>query len=434
VISFALRHFVAATAVVALTAYFTLYGGLGGRAPIQSDGYSYYVYLPSWFIYKDFSLDALANEWYGGTYPSFTGLRRWPATGHWMNLHPIGTALLEAPFFIAADALSWWSNMPRDGFSLYYEHAAGLAGLAYFIAGIALLRRILTRHFSEGVALATLVCVVWGTNLFHYGVFDATFSHAFAFFEIALWLWLVEAWWDRATNAQSVALGLTAALIVLTRHTNAIVLLVLPLFGVASWSDVRTRMDEVWNRRGFLAIAVVAGAIAMLPQVALYRWTTGSWIVNAYDTHAGSVGFQFRSPHVLQVLFSTQKGLFFWSPVLLLAVAGLIVGRGWIRGLRAAAIVVFATQIYLVASWSEWQFGASYGHRAFTDGLALTAPFLAACFERVAVRHPLRPIVAVAATAAVLLSIAQMIQYWSGILPYADTTWAQYRALFLKFR
>ena len=44
------------------------------------------------------------------------------------------------------------------------------------------------------------------------------------------------------------------------------------------------------------------------------------------------------------------------------------------------------------------------------------------------------PFVAVGATAAVLLSVAQMIQYWIGVLPMADTTWAQYRDLFLRFR
>jgi len=31
-------------------------------APIHSDGYSYYVYLPATPIYKDASLEALARE------------------------------------------------------------------------------------------------------------------------------------------------------------------------------------------------------------------------------------------------------------------------------------------------------------------------------------------------------------------------------------
>jgi hypothetical protein len=42
--------------------------------------------------------------------------------------------------------------------------------------------------------------------------------------------------------------------------------------------------------------------------------------------------------------------------------------------------------------------------------------------------------IAVAATAAVLLSTAEMLQYWMRILPMIDTTWTQYRALFLRFK
>jgi hypothetical protein len=432
-ISLAVRHFIAATALLALIAYALLYGRLGGAEPIKSDGYGYYVYLPSWFIYKDVSFEALAADWYGGTYPSFAGVTRWPWTGRWINLHPIGTAILEVPFFVVADILSRWSNMPRDGFSVYYQHAAGLAGLTYFIAGLAILRGILARHFSKGVTLATLVCLTWGTNLFHYGVFDGTFSHAFAFFEICAWLWLVEHWWMDDTARRSVMLGLIAGLIVLTRHTNAVFLLVLPLIGITRVADLRRRASDAWRCRGSLLIAAAAGACVVAPQLALYKWTTGSWLVDAYVTHR-PIGFRFASPHFAGVLFSTQKGLFFWSPLLLLSVVGFFVGSGWVSKLRLAAAVVLGIQTYLVASWSEWQFGASYGHRAFTDGLGLMAIFLAACFEHVASRRYLRATVAVGAAAAVLLSIAQMIQYWIGILPYADTTWSQYRALFLRFR
>jgi hypothetical protein len=32
------------------------------------------------------------------------------------------------------------------------------------------------------------------------------------------------------------------------------------------------------------------------------------------------------------------------------------------------------------------------------------------------------------------LSVVQMLQYWAGVLPFSDTTWEQYRALFLRLR
>ena len=88
-------------------------------------------------------------------------------------------------------------------------NAAGLAGLAYFVGGVAVLRGMLMRHSTNGVTLATLVAMTWGTNLFHYGVFDSTFSHAYAFFLITVFLDLTDRWWTRATFALTCGLGVT---------------------------------------------------------------------------------------------------------------------------------------------------------------------------------------------------------------------------------
>jgi hypothetical protein len=427
------RHFVAATAIVAVFAYLWIYSR-PGDAPIHSDGYSYYVYLPSWVIYRDVTMEALARDWYGGTYPGFTGLLRWPTTGRWVNLHPMGTAILMAPFFVAGDLLSMWSNLPRDGFSLYYEHAAGAAGIAYLLAGLAVLRGILRRHFSDGVVLATLVSITWGTNLFHYGVFDGTFSHVYAFFLVCLWLLLVEQWWEREppTWRLSLALGAVAALILLVRHTNAIFFFVLPLYGVTRWDDLRARVGAMWERRKWLAAAMLVGAAGIIPQMLLYRMSTSSWLVSPYS--ALQVGFSFGSPRLVGVLFSTQKGLFFWSPLLIFAAIGAIVAKGWARAIVLPAAVVFVIQTYLAASWWDWQFGGSYGHRAFTDALPLAAVLLAACFEWVAQRLAPRWVVTMIAAALVALSIVQMVQYWTGKIPNANTTWEQYREAFLRFQ
>ena len=59
---------------------------------------------------------------------------------------------------------------------------------------------------------------------------------------------------------------------------------------------------------------------------------------------------------------------------------------------------------------------------------------MASAFAWVAEHRRARWPVAIATAAAVCLSIAQMMQYWIGILPMQDTTWAQYWDLFLRFR
>ena len=63
-LKFGIRHFVAVTAIVAVAAYIVVFSRLG-YAPIHSDGYSYYVYLPSSAIYHDLTFEALARDWEG---------------------------------------------------------------------------------------------------------------------------------------------------------------------------------------------------------------------------------------------------------------------------------------------------------------------------------------------------------------------------------
>ena len=427
----ALHHFVAVTGIVALAAYTCVYGLGLAHPPIRSDGRSYYVYLPAWLLDGDPTFDTAMQDCCGGQLgPGAFAFSRWPETGRWINAVPMGVAVQSLPFFFAADALTRWSNLPRDGFSLYYQHLAGLAGLVYFLAGLAVLRRLLMRHFSDGVALATLVSITFGTNLFHYGVFDSTFSHAYSFFLITTLVALTERWWADPAWTVSLALSVVAALVPLTRHPNVIFLAIVPLYGVVRRSDVSDRLRQLWQRRRLLTAMAGVMLLCALPQLTIYKLATGHWIVNAYADGT----FHFMSPHLLEVLFSVQKGLFFWSPVLIFSVAGFFVARGWERNLLVATVLVLALDTYLIASWHVWWFGGSYGHRGFTDSLGLMAISLAAFFAWTSTQPRVRPFVSGAASAAVALSVVQMLQYWIGVIPIDSTTWQQYRDLFLTFR
>ena len=171
----------------------------------------------------------------------------------------------------------------------------------------------------------------------------------------------------------------------------------------------------------------------LAPQLAIYYEATGRLVVSSY----GSLGFHFLSPQLWGVLFSVQKGLFFWSPLLLAAVAGFVCWRDREQAARsfAGTAVVLVVDTYLIASWWDWQFGASYGHRGFVDVLPLLAlrprGVLRVERRRRDAAHGGRPCVT---TALVALSVFQMLQYWNGVLPMSDMTWEQYRAIFLRFQ
>jgi hypothetical protein len=434
------RRALLAAAALCVAGYVFVYATGRANPPIRSDGYSYYVYLPAWFLYNDSSLNAVARDCCGGEFPGFTAIIRWPGTRRWVNAHPIGVAILQAPFFLFGHGLTKWSNLSPDGFTLYYQHAAGLAGVFWAIAGLFVLRRLLMRHFSDAVTAATLLALLFGTNLYHYATYDSSYSHAYSFFLFASFLYVVDRWWDsrlgplpRADRHAprrdlSILLGLLAGLIVLTRHTNALLLLIFPLYGVTDTASLRAASNSLANHWRELARMAGVFGLVLLPQLLIYHDATGHFLVSSY----GTLGFRFDSPQIWGVLFSVQKGVFFWSPLLLAAVAGFALEHRATRKLVLAAAIVMAADIYLIASWWDWQFGASYGHRGFVDTLPLLAMGLAAFFEWSARGRQRMVIVVVVATAFVFLSIFQMLQYWNGVMPMSDLTWDQYRAVFLR--
>jgi hypothetical protein len=405
------KRVVLAAALACLAGYVYVYASALAGPPIRSDAFSYYVYLPSWLLHQDLSLDAVAEDCCGGEFPAWTAIIRWPRTHHWVDAHPIGEALLIAPFFGVAHALTWWSNLSPDGFSLYYQHAAGLAGLCHVVAGLWFLRRFLRRHFTDPVVASTLAALLFGTSLFHYATFDSVWSHAFSFALCAALLERLDAGPERLRD--DIVIGVLAGLMILVRHTNIIVPVCFVL-AARSWR-----------------LAVTSGSVAtviVLPQLWLYHRATGHWIVSSY----GQLGFTFADPHLWGVLGSVTKGAFFWAPLLLLAVAGLAWLPAAPQKWRPPTAAVLTVHTYIIASWWDWQFGASYGHRGFVDVYPLLAPGLASAFARGGAIAWHRALLTAVVVTLCALSVFQMLQYWHGAMPMADTTWPQYRASFLR--
>jgi len=171
----------------------------------------------------------------------------------------------------------------------------------------------------------------------------------------------------------------------------------------------------------------------VLPQALIYYQATGRVFVSSY----GDLGFNFGSPRLMNVLFSVQKGLFFWCPVLLTSCAGFL----WLmrsnhsaRAFVVPAVLFLAVDSYIIASWWDWQFGGSFGHRGFVDTLPIFAIGMAGCFTSSGSHRQFQSLVTVVIVLAVALNLFQMLQYWNHLLPVSDTTWQQYRGVFLRWR
>ena len=128
----------------------------------------------------------------------------------------------------------------------------------------------------------------------------------------------------------------------------------------------------VWAHKTHILAAILGGIVGILPQLLYWKYTTGSFI---YDV--GSKWF-FLNPW-FRVLFGAEKGWFVYTPVAILMVAGFVRMTG--RPFRKAVLVFCLLNIWIIISWSDWKYGASYSTRALTHSYPVFALALACTVE-----------------------------------------------------
>jgi hypothetical protein len=394
-----------------------IYGQRLNSPPIRSDGVGYYLYLPAILIHHDPTFVAVARDHFNGKIPPWTGVKPWGDGTAYLDKYTAGVAVLLAPFFTLAYVIAPAGGFPRDGFSPPFQYAAASGALVFAVLGVYLLWRVLERHFSTWAVFLTTVAMVLGTNLFHYATYDAVFSHAFSFFLCSAFMFCLPRLFERGRPSDLLLVGAIAGLLVLVRPTNAICLLAGALYRPQGMESLASRLRFARAHLGGLAGGAALAASVVLIQVLYWKAVTGQFLVYSYQGE----GFRFLAPQIAKVLFSARKGVFFWSPVLLLALGGLPALRRRVPEWFWPVAVILPLQVYLISSWGTWWFGGSFGHRGFVESIPLFALCLATLLD--VPRSRLARSAVVAAT--VILSaytFVLMVRYWQGIIPFDGAT------------
>jgi hypothetical protein len=104
--------------------------------------------------------------------------------------YPIGLALIYMPFFFIGHIWALLSGYPADGFSFPYQFCIAFGSISIAIAGLAIMRKVLLRYFSDIVVCMTLIALVLGTNYFNYATTDGAMPHNYVFTVFALIIYL----------------------------------------------------------------------------------------------------------------------------------------------------------------------------------------------------------------------------------------------------
>lgn len=231
---------------------------------------------------------------------------------------------------------------------------------------------IARRAFGEGPALFGAVAMGVLTPLTYYATMLLSYGHAASAATGGL---LVLAW-DRERTRPSrwgwVWMGAATGLAMLTRPQNAVMaILPLCLWLERAWGLVRAR-----DRRGLAVLVgwgfayVGATVLVFAPQMAQWWESQGELFFLPQGRHY----LRWGSPRLVQVLFSTSNGLLVWSPILYLAVIGLVMlaWRRETRSLGLPLLLLFAISTYVNASVYDWWGALGFPGRRFDS---MSVPF-----------------------------------------------------------
>lgn len=338
--------------------------------PISSDGIGYYLYLPQFLKYKDFTGEYFQNFLNEKVLESLKGRLIFLENGKYLNKYPIGVAILMFPFFIVADFLNTIFIHQDDYFSGVYSIFIFFSGIFYFNLGIFFLLKFLKNFFSSFTSNLGIILLISSTNLFYYSFIENAFSHVYSFFVFTVFLNLVfdftNSDYKDFSYTKFFFTGLFMGLIVTIRNTNiiALLLLLVPLIRLVQQKLLFYYLKHNLNKIFFMFFTAF-----FVFSLQMIYWH----VVTNYFLYFSYIGesFNFLNPQIVNVLFSVNRGLFFWTPVLIFAVLGfiLIIKQKFNILITTIFAVIVLLQIYLVSSWWMWSYGFSFGHRGFTEFL-----------------------------------------------------------------
>lgn len=388
------------------------------------DGFGYYMYLPSAFIYDDFTelkwvpdIEEKYHVHEGNFYQSHKA-----ENGNYVNKYLGGVSILQAPLFGIAHVIALNSDYPADGFSPPYQFTLAYGAVVYTLLALFLLRNILLRFYDDLTVGITLALLFIASNLVQYTAVDAGLSHVYIFPLYVLILYATIKWHEKPSHFWAAAIGLIIGLATISRPTEAIMLFIPLLWGTQSKEDKKAKWAMVKAHKIHVYTAILFGLLGVLPQLIYWKMTAGTFI------HDVGSSWRFLTPF-FRSLFGWEIGWFVYTPVTLLFVAGFFFMKG--KPFRRSVIIFCLLNIWIVISWADWKYGATYSSRALTQSYPIFALSLAGIVEFILQKKWKWLLIPVGGY-LIFVNLFQIGQYNDGILHRRDMNRLYYSRIYLN--
>jgi len=252
--------------------------------------------------------------------------------------------------------------------------------------------------------------------------FNPSWSHAHSAFTVALFLWYWDATRETRGLARWLVLGVIVGLMLDVYYANLMVLSVLVFEAVGQYAHVFGYQRS--SSSSFLQLFASHLLFGLVVCFVMVPTFVSRWIVYGGPFETGYVSirdFLWRSPVFFSVLFSSDHGLLSWTPLLGLAILGLLF---FAFRLPKVGIPFFTGMVafYLFISiYPDWAGISSYGNRFFVSLTALFILGLSVFLDRFAqlFRSSRTSLAAASATLAVfvLWNFGLMFQWGMHLIP-----------------
>lgn len=376
------------------------------------DPTGYYTYLTSLFIENDITVvndDMIyVRELNGKKYNKFT----------------YGMALIYSPFFLTAHAITQFTNFESDGYSLPYILLICFGAILYLLIGLwCLIQFLKTYQLSQISIWATVILLLFGTNLFIFSVKFGSSPHIYSFVFIAGFLYYVRKYFLSSKSKYLVFASIFFTIVFLIRPFNALIITAVPFLMTNGFLLGIRQLLKGWKH---LLLGSVIFSIGIFFQLYVWYLQTGEIVLYAYSDE----GFYFNKPQILNVLFSFNAGMFVYSPILFVSLFGLIFMYKRNKQLALFWLLSFSVVIYFISSWWSWNYVGSFGIRAMIDFYAIFSLPLAFLLDQ---NRKWKKIVVLPLCVAFLcLSVIQNYQFHKNIYHKYSMNFEKYWFYFLK--
>ena len=353
------------------------------------------------------------------------------ATGHVRNYMPVGPALLWAPAFLLVTLGVWLSNLaslsyPLDGFGRLFQATSGLSGIAAATVGVWLTYRTCTELFSVRHSMWACVVLWLASSAVYYSVISPTYSHAGSLLATsAFWYGFVRTR-ARPSLSRYALLGALAGGAALMRWQDASLMAVVA-------ADLLSRLRGQLPVRRVLVWGAISGgmaAIVFTPQMVVWQTLYGGPLV----LPQGSGFMRWSEPALMAVLFSIRRGLLTWTPVVGIALIGIVPLFRRDRFTATSVLLFFVISWYVNAAVLDWWAGEAFGARRFVSCFTVFSLGLAALLDRWAPALKTLTWTSAVVVGHTLLLLVQYQAYMKGLRHVVPYPGGAYELWFARFR